>query len=86
MSEIQRGDLVYVAKWPCCPGALGLYFVVDSIQPTADKENRCGYCHTKHNAPMMVAFREDGYVYPLEWLRKVKPREEPETLTEEMEC
>lgn len=81
-NSISVGDLVYVARWPCCPGRLGYHFTVTATTIPIEQYGRCGHCHAQHSrAP--VALDEHYIVFPLEWLRKVPPMTEPERVEEE---
>lgn len=83
-NSISVGDLVYVAKWPCCPGRLGYCFTVTAFRKPYE-DCICGYCRVPH-ARLPVALDERFEMFPLEWLRKVKPLETPEHVEEEAPC
>lgn len=81
---IAAGDLVRVVKWPCCGAGLGLYGVVEKIEsPGSNQQCVCNGCCRLH-PPMTCALCDGGY-FPLEWLKRVPPISEPETVTAEEE-
>lgn len=89
MSEpIRVGDLVMVVRFPCCGACLGVVMTVTRLVNTGD-DYRCSRCGKLHGLKQVPSAIDDGRVrdrhFPLSWLRRIDPLEEPETIEREEE-
>lgn len=77
---IQVGDLVQVVKSCCDRHTRSPVFVVSKIFPAGDEE--CLFCDHKFKR-VIEAGDEEGWSYPLEWLKRIPPLEELEGVERE---
>lgn len=79
MSGIAAGDMVMVVR-DCCGRYLGQVFRVQEVHP--ESAWICGGCNGRGVNPTAIHPNcpqpELGPVYPLPWLRKLPPLDEPE--------
>lgn len=76
--RIKQGDTVRVARWPCCPGAIGKYGIVAAFsQRSIDAPaGRCTHCGEQHPEVEVLVITDSGRHWPLPWVEKVPPLSE----------
>lgn len=74
MSEpIGRGDLVWVARWPCCGAHLGEVRIVHAVEPEPLLGAQCRDCGADHPTCDPIADLDNARAAPVAWLRKIPP-------------